>query len=461
MLLIKKKYYRFKRGGEQSNMREKTRPLLSGQQRHRFWWLMPKAIDWLTSTFYIGIFIVAFLPSPSAIAWWEALLLAGVVLTLLLIDRLEYWRYGEQVPVRAAVPLFIGRLVLIVCVILIEGLNFTPFLFLIPPYLAVVYFGNKVGYAIAALAIAAYLAPTWLHNPHWYLNPLTAFLAITFCFAVVFVVLMARVVCLEKAGRVREQVSRIRAEELLAEVEHAHRQLQVYAERVAELATMEERNRVSREIHDSLGHALMAISVQLEKALVYYDKQPQEALQAMSDAKRVVKEALQDVRRSVRILRTEQEAFACTQGITLLVEQLRENGLAIDFEVTGSEERFSNPARMTLYRVAQEGFTNIQKHAQATRVEISLHFDGEEARLSIRDNGCGFDAETRLQQKSMFQESYGLRGIRERIELTGGTFQLESQAGCGTQLSVTVPRTGMATPSERDTQQRFALSEQG
>src|SRR5712691_8942989 len=427
------------------------------QNRHRIWWLMPKAFDWLSSTFYIGIFIVAFLPSPSPIAWWEAPLLAGVVLTLLLIDRLEYWRYGEQVPLRAGVLLFIGRIVLIVCVILIEGLDFTPFLFLIPPYLAVVYFGNKVGYGMAALAITAYLVPAWLHNSHWYLNPLSAFLAISFSFAVVFVVLMARVVCLEKAGRVREQASRIRAEELLAEVEHAHRQLQVYAERVAELATTEERNRVAREIHDGLGHALIAINVQLEKALVYYDKQPQEALQAMSDAKRVVKEALQDVRYSVRVLRTEQEAFACTQGITLLVEQLRENGLAVDFEVTGNEERFSNPARMTLYRVAQEGFTNIQKHARASRVRVSLDFDAEKARLSICDNGCGFDAERRLQQKAPPEEGFGLRGIRERIELVGGTFHLESQAGRGTQLSVTVTRIGMATHIQQDTQSRVAI----
>src|SRR6266576_2631377 len=184
------------------------------------------------------------------------------------------------------------------------------------------------------------------------LNPLSAFLAIAFCFTVVFVVLMARVVCLEKAGRIREQGSRIRAEELLAEVEHAHRQLQAYAERVTELATTEERNRVAREIHDGLGHALMAINVQLEKALVYYDKQPEEALQAISDAKQVVKEALQDVRRSVRALRTEQEVFACIQGITILVEQLRETALAVDFEVTGSEEQFSNVALLTFYCVA-------------------------------------------------------------------------------------------------------------
>jgi signal transduction histidine kinase len=431
-------------------MQEKIRPFIERQECHGLWWLMPKSFDWLSSTFYIGMFIVAVLPSPARIASWQV--------PLLVIDRLEYWRYGEQVPVRVAVLLFIGRIVLIVCAILIEGFNFTPFLFLIPPYLAVVYFGNGVGYAMAALAIAAYLTPVWLHNPHWYLNPISAFLAITFSFAVVFVVLMARVVCLEKAGRIREQASRIQAEALLAEVEHAHQQLQAYAERVAELAPTEERNRVAREIHDGLGHALIAINIQLEKALVYYDKHPQEAIQAISDAKRVAKDALQDVRRSVRALRTEQEPFACTQGITLLVKQLRESSLAVDFAVTGSEERFSNPALLTLYRVAQEGFTNIQKHAQASHVEVSLLFAEEEARLSIRDNGCGFDAERRLQQPAKPQEGYGLRGIRERIELVGGNFYLESQVGRGTLLSVTVPRTGIAPHIQRDTPQRVAVS---
>lgn len=439
-------------------MQEKGRLLVASQSRHRLWWLMPKAFDWLSSSLYIGIFIVAVVPAPARIALWQLPLLAGVLLALLMIDRLEYWRYGEQVPLRVAVLLFILRLALIQCTILLEGFNFTPFLYLIPPYLAVVYFGNKVGYAIAVLAIAMYLGAVWWHQHDWYLNTLSVFLAIIYCFGVVFVVLMARVVRLEKAGRLREQASRVQAEELLAEVEYAHRQLQVYAERVAELATTEERNRVAREIHDGLGHALIAINVQLEKALVYYDKHPQEALQAISDAKQVVKDALQDVRRSVRALRTEQEPFACTQKITLLVEQLRKNALEVDFEVTGSEKQFSNPARMTLYRVAQEGFTNIQKHAQASRVEVSLHFTEEEARLSIRDNGCGFEAERILQQKAMPLGGYGLRGIRERIELVGGTFHLESQADRGTQLSVTVTRTGMATPLQRDTPQRVVVS---
>ncbi len=132
------------------------------------------------------------------------------------------------------------------------------------------------------------------------------------------------------------------------------------------------------------------------------------------------------------------------------MEQLRENALSVDFEVDGSEEGFSNDALMTLYRVAQEGFTNIQKHAQASAVQARLHFAGEEASLSICDNGRGFDAERRSPQSERPGEGYGLQGIRERVALVGGSFQLVSQEGGGTQLHATVTRTGIPMPLRRD-----------
>jgi signal transduction histidine kinase len=440
-------------------MQEKVGPSAASQ---RFWWFMPRAFDWLSSSLYIGIFIVAIVPAPPRVALWQIPLLALVLLALLLIDRLEYWRYGEQVPLRAAVLLFILRIVFILCTILLEGFNFTPFLFFILPYLAVMYFGNKGGYVTAALVIVAYLAVVWWHQHGWYLNTLAVFLAIIYCFGVVFVLLMARVVSLEKAGRIREQASRVRAEELLAEVERAHRQLQAYAERVAELAAAEERNRIAREIHDSLGHALIAITLQLEKALVYQEKQSQVALQAVSDAQRVAKDALQDVRRSVTVLRTSREPFACARGIALLVEQLREKALSVDFEVEGSEEGFSNNALMTLYRVAQEGFTNIQKHAQASAVQVRLHFAEEEASLSMCDNGRGFDPERgSSQQEKPGEGGYGLQGMRERAALVGGSFQLVSQEGKGTQLLAKVTRTGIPTPLRRDLLQQSEKAQQG
>jgi len=433
-------------------MREKTQQLIDEQQarrRRRLWWLMPTLFAWPSSFLcigYIGTLIFEIVPPEARGVWWQVPILVFAVLALLLVDRVEYWRYGKETPGRMKLPLLTIRILLIIPVVVLEGFHFEGLhiasaFYILLPYFSMLYFGNKAGYGMAALVSGVYFVEQWWYQPDWYLSRASIVLAFLFFFGVMLVVFMARAISLEKAMHMQEQASRIRAEELLAEVNRSHRQLQSYAERVSTLATAEERNRVAREIHDGLGHALMAINVQLEKALVYHDAHPREALQAISDAKQVAKDALQDVRRSVRALRTEPEPFSCAQEIEQLIEQLRANSLAVDFVVSGDEKTFSRQALTTLYRVAQEGFTNIQKHAQASVVQVGLHFAEEEALLSIRDNGSGFDAEHKLQQPERPEEGYGLRGIQERLALIGGRFHLESQSGYGTHLSVTVART--------------------
>jgi signal transduction histidine kinase len=197
---------------------------------------------------------------------------------------------------------------------------------------------------------------------------------------------------------------------------------------------------VARDIHDSLGHSLTAIHIQLEKALVYYSLHPQEALQSIQDARDVARVALKDVRRSVSTLRAEELPFFCAQEIAQLGEQLRKNGLSVHFEVTGSEESFSRDALMTLYRIAQEGCTNIQRHARAGYVQIALDFGTQEARLSLSDDGVGFDFSSWLEQEGSHEQSYGLRGMQERLQQVNGVLQLESIPGQGTQLTAVVSR---------------------
>jgi signal transduction histidine kinase len=330
-------------------------------------------------------------------------------------------------------------MLLIETVALIEGFEFSPFLYMLPPYLAVVYFGKSAGYALLAFVEVVYIAKLSWYQPHWYLQRTNIFLVILFTFGALFVVTMARVVA-------REQASRVRAELLLAEVERSRQQLQTNAEQIAELATTEERNRVAREIHDSLGHALIAINVQLEKALIYYEQSPQEAVQAIADAKGVAKEALQDVRGSVRALRTPG-IFFCTQSITSLVHQMQHGSLTVDLSVGGSEDGFSRQDLVALYRVAQESFTNIQKHAQARHVQVKLRFSEQEAYLSIQDNGCGFDPALLQQVKTAHAGGYGLQGMRERVELVRGSLQVNSQVGQGTTVAVTIPNRRGTLPS--------------
>lgn len=233
----------------------------------------------------------------------------------------------------------------------------------------------------------------------------------------------------------RERDNRLRVEKLLGELEVSHRQLQSYAEKVAELATMEERNRLARDIHDSLGHYLTVINVQLEKAMAFRDRSPQEANQAVRDAKRLASEALQDIRRSVGTLRSSREPFSLVRALTGLADNLRSSKFSIELEIEGCEEDFSQQSLMTLHRAAQEGLTNIQKHALANHVLMSLKFYGQAASLLIADNGRGFDIG--IMDKD--EAHYGLKGVRERLELIHGTMELESAPGKGTRLFITVP----------------------
>ena len=134
----------------------------------------------------------------------------------------------------------------------------------------------------------------------------------------------------------QERLNRRRAEQLVRELEESHRQLQAYAEQVAELATIEERYRLARDIHDSLGHYMTVINVQLEKALVFRDRNPEEAEQAVRESKRLAREALQEIRRSVSALRDTPETFSLCQTLTELVDNMNTGQFSIKLDILAS-----------------------------------------------------------------------------------------------------------------------------
>ncbi len=402
-------------------------------------WLLPThPYSWSSSFLYLLelIFGGAWLVKTSA--WWLLPVFIIAILALFVLDRFEYQRYGEKTPERIAFLLLVARFVCVELAILIAP-GLTPILYLLFPFRAMFYFGHKAAYGITALILIRYFSLFWFdaRASHDSIGIIFAFI---FCIACIWTVSMARMITLERESQRREHMLRIHTEELLEEVKRSHHQLRIYTEQVAALATIEERNRVAREIHDSLGHSLIAISLQLEKALVYHAAHPQEALQAVDDARMVAKAALQDVRRSVQALHTDAEPFSCLQEIMILVEQLRKNGLLVDFVFEGNERTFPRQTLITLYRIAQECFTNIQKHAQARNIQVRLRFDAEQADLDISDNGIGFDVIAHLEQRAEQEESFGLQGMHERLHLIGGTLQLNSSPGQGTQLIASVKR---------------------
>ncbi len=409
------------------------------------WWIVPKQFDLVTSLLYISVPLLSIYFANDSncgchqLAWWRLTLMVITVVILLSIDRFEYRFYGEMTPHNIAIVLLAARIGLIELVAQLDAFRFSPFLYLIVPLLASLYFGIGVGYGFMALAWIAFFVKESFFDASWLQKPQPFHNLIIYTVGLVFAMTMAH-------AFLRERCSRSNAERFLKRLEESHRQLQAYSEQVAELATTKERNRLARDIHDTLGHYLTVINVQLEKALAFRDKNPQEAEQAVSDAKRFAREALRDVRRSVAALRNTEDiqdahSHALIPSMADLVERMQDEQRHIELTVEGSEEDFSQQALIALYRAVQEGLTNVQKHASATRVTVDLRYNKDGATLALSDNGRGFDPTILRHLQPGREGGYGLQGLQERLQLVGGDLEIGSNPGHGTRLDVWVPKT--------------------
>jgi signal transduction histidine kinase len=272
------------------------------------------------------------------------------------------------------------------------------------------------------LALAAVLLPIgWMGGWQAILQVGLPYLA-----GLIFVALFTQVTLDERRAN-RE------AQRLTRELKEANLQLRRYAAQVEELATTQERNRLAREIHDSLGHYLTVVNVQLEAARLTCESDPQRALQALSQAQAMTREGLTEVRRSVASLRQPAtEGHPLAERVAHLVEESRAQGLALDMRLIGEQASLSPQTELTLYRAAQEGLTNIRRHAVATHAALTLDYScAQSVRLSLVDNGQG---------ASQSPGGFGLLGLRERIQLLGGSMRTTSERGAGFSLEVELPR---------------------
>ena len=231
---------------------------------------------------------------------------------------------------------------------------------------------------------------------------------------------------------ISEREARAEVERLAAELRTANQKLREYAAQVEELAITKERNRVAREIHDSLGHYLTVINVQLEAAQLLAPTDPERSRTALRKAQSLTQEGLADVRRSVAALRASPTGSrALAEVVAELAEELQAGGVVTHLEVRGTPRPLAPQAELTLYRAAQEALTNVRKHARASRAELTLDYAaGERVRLVVQDNGVGA-AES--------GGGFGLLGLRERAQLIGGSVAVRSAPGEGFRLEVEAP----------------------
>lgn len=215
---------------------------------------------------------------------------------------------------------------------------------------------------------------------------------------------------------VAERKSRYRAQALTQEVET--------------LAIALERSRIARDIHDSLGHSLTTLNVQLELVQEMGQRDPDRASQALHNAQLLASQCLEAVRRAVQTVR--QHEFNLNEGLNALIEQVRHTrSLVIQSEINLPGLPLQTAHQ--LYCIVQEGLTNIQKHAGASHITVRGHVTSDKIVLELEDDGRGFEP-------TKPHTGYGLRGMAERVHLLGGTLKIDSALGAGTQIQVVIPK---------------------
>lgn len=213
----------------------------------------------------------------------------------------------------------------------------------------------------------------------------------------------------------------------------AHDQLRQYALRIEDQATLQERNRIAREMHDSLGHALTAQSIQLENALLFCHSNPDKTQAFLSEARHLAAMALKEIRQSISTLRSDPlQGRNLESAVATLIDDFRKRtNIAPDCTICLARSVMAE-VKTAIYRIVQEALTNISKHSDATQVTLQLQTTPEYLHLLIEDNGRGFNPEQNT-------TGFGLQGMRERTVALGGHFKLESEIETGCRITVDIP----------------------
>ena len=210
----------------------------------------------------------------------------------------------------------------------------------------------------------------------------------------------------------KDENERIRR--LNEQLNQANDQLRDYAVNMERMTQMRERNRLAREIHDTLGHTLTGIIMGADAGLALFEVAPEESKKRIQVVAQSARDGLTDVRRSIKALRPDAlERSTLTQALEGLVENFRLTTSArIEYFRATEELKLDSDEEDALYRVVQEGLTNAVRHGHADRMEVRITRTGDVVTVGIRDNGTGCGKLT---------EGFGLRHMRERLEMLGGT----------------------------------------
>jgi two-component system, NarL family, sensor kinase len=219
-----------------------------------------------------------------------------------------------------------------------------------------------------------------------------------------------------------------------------------HTQAAARLATIEERNRLAREIHDTLAQGLAAITLQLETADVLAATHPERAEEAIRRALALARKNLEEARRSVIDMRAAPlQDRTLPEALAALTRETAPEGIEVDYRYTPTSDFPTLSPRLEagVYRIAQEALANAYNHAQARHICVTLSVEEDVLCLYVQDDGRGFLPDEVIQAADSLAGPkgghFGLTGMSERVKLLGGTLSISSEPGAGTCIAACIP----------------------
>jgi len=243
-----------------------------------------------------------------------------------------------------------------------------------------------------------------------------------------------RVLLFTIVGYVIARITQAQREQRVA-LAHKNAELTHYATTLEQLAITRERNRMARELHDTLAHTLSAVNVQLKALDVLIDSDPATAKDTLQQTQQLTRDGLHEARRALHALRSRPlDELGCVLAIEQTAKLKAERaGIELHLDLPVQITNVSPQVEQNLYRIVDEAVTNVVRHAQASRLWISLYQDDDSLDLCVRDNGIGFTPEFMSQNGH-----YGLTGMKERALLLNGDLTIDSQPQQGTIINLKI-----------------------
>lgn len=387
-----------------------------------------KAEGMLTRVLYLAyslVFIFTLIQNFSSP--WPIVFLSGILLCSITIRNAIMYQVDKYIN--------IGRLTLVLDIAIVSVLlNFDKsqtsmiyYLILIGD--ASIYYSYSFSLGYTLLCYISYIIVKFLDGSAYTLNSLLPGIFInSISFISVFLIMNLVKYEIKQRKKLSETMFELKIKS--KQLQSAYIKLKKTSEELEELTITKERNRIAREIHDTVGHTLTTVLLEMELCERLLKPEPQQALERLQLAKGQVRKGLKDIRESVRTLQSGRELLDFGTSLRLLIEETTKHGnIYIKYEIAELptlKESYEN----VIYRALQEGLTNGIKHGKSTAFVFILDYDKDKITFSLQDNGVGTDN---------INPSFGLGAMEERVKEVGGTLSLSSTPGEGFNINISIP----------------------